>query len=496
MLYRMQQRRGTASQWTAANTILASGEIGFETDTNMFKIGDGVQAWEDLPHFKNFDDLDASGYVKDSAVGSPSGVASLDSTGNVPVSQLQNLIDNAPDTLNTLNEIAGALDALEDQIVVVVDATMEIEIENRNLAISNAISGEVALRDAAIQDAIEDEVVDRDAAIATAKSQAETSAQGYVDTHAAVTTNVHGISNTSDLLTKDGIQTITNKTISAADNTVTINLADVVDVTATVSEVNLLDGVTATTAELNYLDGVTANVQTQLDAKAPTAAPALTGNATAENLTITGNLTVQGTSTTVSATNLEITDSLVYLAAEQFDTDVLDIGIFGAYGDVSAGHNHTGIVRDATDAKWKLISNAPEPTANEIDFSGVTYDTLKLGGVEFSDGVQVKQGVPSITTINQQAGAYTTVLSDRDKLVEISSGSAVTLTIPTNASVAYPVGTSIDILQTNTGQVTIAGAGGVTVNATPGLKLRTQWSSATLFKRATDTWVVFGDLTV
>ena len=65
---------------------------------------------------------------------------------------------------------------------------------------------------------------------------------------------------------------------------------------------------------------------------------------------------------------------------------------------------------------------------------------------------------------------------------------------PTNATTAYPVGTSIDILQTGAGQVTIAAGSGVTVNATPGLKLRTQWSSATLFKRATDTWVVFGDL--
>jgi hypothetical protein len=72
----------------------------------------------------------------------------------------------------------------------------------------------------------------------------------------------------------------------------------------------------------------------------------------------------------------------------------------------------------------------------------------------------------------------------------------VTLTIPTNASVEYPVGTSIDVLQTSTGQVTIAGADGVTVNATPGLKLRTQWSSATLFKRAENTWVVYGDLSV
>ena len=77
----------------------------------------------------------------------------------------------------------------------------------------------------------------------------------------------------------------------------------------------------------------------------------------------------------------------------------------------------------------------------------------------------------------------------------MNKSTATTITIPADASVNYPVGTTLDILQTSTGQVTIAGAGGVTVNATPGLKLRTQWSSATLLKRAADTWVVYGDLT-
>jgi hypothetical protein len=70
------------------------------------------------------------------------------------------------------------------------------------------------------------------------------------------------------------------------------------------------------------------------------------------------------------------------------------------------------------------------------------------------------------------------------------------LPISLDSTVNYPIGTTIDILQTNTGQVTIAPvSGSVTVNATPGLKLRTRWSSATLMKRAENTWVVYGDLT-
>ena len=79
-------------------------------------------------------------------------------------------------------------------------------------------------------------------------------------------------------------------------------------------------------------------------------------------------------------------------------------------------------------------------------------------------------------------------------MIEMNSASATTLTVPTNATIAYPVGTSIDVLRVGAGAVDVAAAAGVTINATPGLKLRAQWSSATLIKRATDTWVLVGDL--
>jgi hypothetical protein len=85
-------------------------------------------------------------------------------------------------------------------------------------------------------------------------------------------------------------------------------------------------------------------------------------------------------------------------------------------------------------------------------------------------------------------------LADKNKLVEMSVASGNTLTVPPNSSVAFPVGSQIRVLQTNTGQCTLTAGAGVTINGTPGLKLRTQWASATLIKRATDTWVAVGDL--
>jgi len=127
-------------------------------------------------------------------------------------------------------------------------------------------------------------------------------------------------------------------------------------------------------------------------------------------------------------------------------------------------------------------------------FTGLV--TVAASGVAFTDGTQTKEGVPSQTLIIQKTASYTlSSLTERDDLIEMASGSAMTLTIPADSTLNFPIGTSLDVLQTSTGQVTIAGAGGVTVNATPGLNLRTQWSSATLFKRAANTWVVFGDLT-
>jgi hypothetical protein len=162
-------------------------------------------------------------------------------------------------------------------------------------------------------------------------------------------------------------------------------------------------------------------------------------------------------------------------------TDDIDVFQFAGAGSVTAGTNIS-----VTGSQVAVVAN---PT-----FSGLV--TASASGVAFSDGTQTKVGVPSITTISQKTDSYTlSNLNERDTIVEISKGSATTLTIPADGTINYPVGTTIDIIQTGSGQVTIAGAGGVTVNATPGLKLRTQWSSATLLKRASNTWLVFGDLT-
>ena len=97
-------------------------------------------------------------------------------------------------------------------------------------------------------------------------------------------------------------------------------------------------------------------------------------------------------------------------------------------------------------------------------------------------------------TLNAQTGTtYTLVITDNGRLVTLSNAAAITLTVPLNATVAFATGAIINIQQIGAGQVTVAGAAGVTLNGT-GTKTRAQWSAASLVKTATDTWTLIGDL--
>lgn len=117
--------------------------------------------------------------------------------------------------------------------------------------------------------------------------------------------------------------------------------------------------------------------------------------------------------------------------------------------------------------------------------------SIRTNGDSAFVGVDSKNlSTPTIATNN-----YTVVLADKDRLLQLNnSTTAATLTVPPNSSVPFPIGAQIDLLQVATGQFTVTPGAGVTINGTPGLKIRTQWSSATLIKRATDTWVLVGDL--
>jgi hypothetical protein len=95
---------------------------------------------------------------------------------------------------------------------------------------------------------------------------------------------------------------------------------------------------------------------------------------------------------------------------------------------------------------------------------------------------------------NVAGTTYTLVLADRGKLILCSNAAAQTVTVPTNATAAFVIGTQIDLVQMGAGSLTLAAAGGVTVNATPSLDFRAQYSAASLIKTATNSWILIGDL--
>jgi hypothetical protein len=147
-------------------------------------------------------------------------------------------------------------------------------------------------------------------------------------------------------------------------------------------------------------------------------------------------------------------------------------------------------------------------TANSSDTFTILRGQSGTSAISHSGGATVKHvfvsealnafeaGLNETIPLNAQTGTtYTLVAGDAGQLITLSNASAVTLSVPSNATIPFAIGTQITITQANSGQVAVAGAVGVTVNAADGfLKLRTQWSSATLIKTATNSWILIGDI--
>jgi hypothetical protein len=117
------------------------------------------------------------------------------------------------------------------------------------------------------------------------------------------------------------------------------------------------------------------------------------------------------------------------------------------------------------------------------------------GSISVGENVSITSaGVVDIISINSRAGSYTIQGSDRSRLVEINSADPNNLTVPSDSTFNFPIGTKIDILQSGIGQTTISAASGVTINSVSGLKLSDQWAAATLVKRGANSWVLIGSL--
>jgi hypothetical protein len=142
---------------------------------------------------------------------------------------------------------------------------------------------------------------------------------------------------------------------------------------------------------------------------------------------------------------------------------------------------------------------AATPVSGDISISSSGVSAINSGVVvnaDISTSADIDLSKLNVTTIDTKVSSYVLVLSDRYKVIETNSGSANTVSVPTNASVAFPIGTQITIVQYGAGktQMVASSPGTTTIRSTPGTFLRARYSSATLIKRATDEWYLFGDL--
>jgi hypothetical protein len=211
-------------------------------------------------------------------------------------------------------------------------------------------------------------------------------------------------------------------------------------------------------------------------------------------------------------TKLQSTDngadslSIINTNLENLNTDKLESSDLSGYEllsnkETSALDTSTtkypcnNVVKEAVDAK---MAN-PMSAAGDIIYGGASGVATRLAKGDDGQVLELDSGLPAwktkgVTPINAQTGDYTLVLSDTGKLITLTSSSAITLTIPTNASVPFPIGTQIDLSQMGDGKVTFAGAG-VTINSKGGNKsIADKFVGVSLIKTDTDTWLLVGDL--
>jgi len=409
MSIRMQQRRGTASQWTSANPVLNAGEIGFETDTGKFKIGNGSSSWTSLTYAGGTD------YA----------------TQNYVNTQITYLINSAPGALDTLNELAAAINNDANFFTTISNAlnlkapladptftgtvsaptpdnssnttvvpTTQWVRNNFGLKsdLTTAQSNITTLQTnvGTLDNSINTPTTGLGARLSAAESAITTNinnistANTNLTNHELDTTNIHGIANTADLATKtyadNAATTAGSNAASTASNALasheldTTNIHGITDTAdlATLSTNQTITGnktfsgtvaignVSAT--EISYLDGVTSAIQTQINAKANLAGPTFTGNVVLPSTTTIGN---------VSATELGYVDGVTSAIQTQID------------GKANSSHTHA--ISNVTNLQTSLDAKAnlagPTFTGNVVLPSTTTIGNVSATELGYVDGV-------------------------------------------------------------------------------------------------------------
>jgi hypothetical protein len=304
----------------------------------------------------------------------------------------------------------------------------------------------------------------------------------------------------ADFSTIEGSETLTNKTLSSP----VISTPSITTPTITDSTVNLQAGVPDTSISvvsnristwvidgahnptLNLVRGRTYTFTINAFGRPfwiqTTAAPYNAANVVTEG--ITGNGTSVGTLTyTVPETGV----TTLYYVDQNFPAMTGIINIVDA-----PSFTTTVKTAEATAAREIVFPNA----GGTVITTGNLNDIVSLGQISSIYSVGPVIGHPNVFSV---ATTMPILLAASDGTVVVTTASeAVTVQIPgdnlDDDRENHPIGSQITVIQQGTGQVTFLGAGGASVNGTPGLKLRARYSSATCLKIGTNSWIVSGDL--
>lgn len=182
------------------------------------------------------------------------------------------------------------------------------------------------------------------------------------------------------------------------------------------------------------------------------------------------------------------------LSSSTSTTTVTVISDTGTDATLAAATGSAAGVLTAAD-KTKLDGIATGATANSTD-AQLRDRSTHTGTQTASTIADFTVAAGTVTTNTQSGTTYTLVLADAGLLVEVANASAITVTVPPNSSAAFLVGTTVALRQYGAGQITVAAGLGVTLHSRGGaFKLAGQYAEAMLTKRATDEWILSGDLT-
>lgn len=175
-----------------------------------------------------------------------------------------------------------------------------------------------------------------------------------------------------------------------------------------------------------------------------------------------------------------------------------------AAADPVLGDGEPGFDEDSLEFKigngtdpWSALSSISDIGTPSGPAGGALGGTYPNPTLSTAKQAEIDAKAPITKAVNAQTGtSYALVLGDAGGWVTLTNAAAITLTIPTNASVAFPVGTVIDFSAEGAGQVTITPVGGVTVN-NRGTRTKSngQFAVFGIIKTATNVWTSYGDLT-